>query len=1099
MKSIIFLSSVFVLACSSSADLAAAEPSSLEFFEKKIRPVLIEHCYECHGPEKQESELRVDHISFLTKEANYGTPIVPGNVSESVLFQSIVHDQEDLKMPEGGDQLAPTVIEDFRHWIAAGAMWPSEDVPQAAGKPKETFDLEGRKKRLPWIWKAAQQQSVAVPAGQSWSSSTTDALILKRLLSAEISPSSIAENPVWFRRVCFTLIGLPPTAAEMKRLIFDKAPDAKSRAVDRLLASPHYGERWARHWMDLMRYAESRGHESDFLIPNAWHYRDYLIQAFNEDLPYDRFVIEHLAGDLLEEPRLDPTTKANLSILATGWPFLGEELHSPVDIRQDECERIDNKVDVLSKAFLGITVSCARCHDHKFDAITQEDYYSLCGFFLSSSYRQVRFESIEHNRAIAEELWEVERSTRTQLASLLNQHLQPTFEDLAKRLGENTDPITKNILAAARDDSENPLHLLALVLEGDAATKLQMVLARWDEQQAAAIASREGTEILVDYASPDTFWSQDGFTFGPGPQLPGDLLLSDDVENPLRGVATYGAAVKDSFWDGLQTTEGNEVDPSLMAPHERSGRMLRSPKFALESSRLWYRMRGAASIYAPVDSHLLCLGPLHNHLISRPDSEGPWHGQDVSASEGRRTCVQFGAIPNKPLEVRMVVAGPTQPQFIDPPNELLRALLVDTATKTDAAFAEGIVGLLSETADLLARNAMVGRDDAIDRSHIADWLVKNASLLVEQPEQLLAQSKEIIAERLSKRTELQAQVRTHSRTAVALLDGNAVNERILIRGKYQRPSAIAARNLPTAFEMPAIREAGSGRLQLAQQIAHAENPLASRVIVNRLWHHVFGRGIVASVDNFGYLGIRPTHPELLDHLAWQFANRDAWSLKRTLGRLVLTDTFGRSSRPHDQAAETLDPENLLLHRMPIRRLEAEAIRDAVLLVSGRFDRQVGGEPVAVHHTPFVVGRGRAAESGPLDGAGRRSLYTKMYRNFIPTLMTTFDFPIPFSTTGRRNVTNVPGQSLAMMNDKMIYEQAHVWARQLLQQPELDSPEKRVDWLFRVAFGRKATEKDVVHCLRSLQELAKLNGNSLDASWPDMCHALFSMNEFIYLR
>ena len=267
--------------------------------------------------------------------------------------------------------------------LAAAALL--SPVRPAAAEAK--FDLEARKQKQAWLWEAPKRQVPPAVKDEGWPLGAEDRFILRRLEDAGLSPSPAADDRTWLRRVHFALTGLPPDLDEISVFLADTKPGARGRVVERLLASPHFGERWARHWMDLMRYAESRGHEGDYTIANAWHYRDYLVRAFNADVPYDRFLAEHLAGDLVPEPRLRPGTDINESVVATGWAFLGEENHSPVDIRQDECERVDNKIDVFSKTFLGLTISCARCHDHKFDPIRAQDYYAMSGFFLGSGFR----------------------------------------------------------------------------------------------------------------------------------------------------------------------------------------------------------------------------------------------------------------------------------------------------------------------------------------------------------------------------------------------------------------------------------------------------------------------------------------------------------------------------------------------------------------------------------------------------------------------------------------------------------------------------------------------------------------------------------------
>ena len=301
-------------------------------------------------------------------------------------------------------------------------------TPPAATAPG--FDIEARKQAQPWLWESPRPVAVPAVSNPEWATSAVDRFILHRLEEAELSPAAPVDDRTWLRRVHFGITGLPPTREEIHAFLSDIAPGARGRVVDRLLASPHFGERWARHWMDLVRYAETRGHEGDYHIANAWQYRDYLIRSLNDAVSYDRFLREHLAGDLLPEPRLRPGTEINESVLGTGWAFLGEENHSPVDIRQDECDRLDNKVDVFTKTFLGLTVSCARCHDHKFDPIRTQDYYALAGFLTGSSYRQVRFEAMENNRRMAGELQALRTSALPRLAAAVAAAAQPAVAQI---------------------------------------------------------------------------------------------------------------------------------------------------------------------------------------------------------------------------------------------------------------------------------------------------------------------------------------------------------------------------------------------------------------------------------------------------------------------------------------------------------------------------------------------------------------------------------------------------------------------------------------------------------------------------------------------
>src|SRR5262245_12587783 len=323
-------------------------------------------------------------------------------------------------------------------WVAPDGASHLASVPQvtvadSVAVVPEEFDLDKRR-RSHWAWQPIHMPNPPVVRNSAWALDAIDQFILSRLESAGLDPAFAADKRSLIRRVYFDLVGLPPTPDEVEAFAADSGADSFERIVDRLISSPQFGERWGRHWLDLVRYAETRGHEFDHIIPNAYQYRDYVIRALNADVPYDQFVTEHVAGDLVKQPRLHPAEHFNESVLGTGFWFLGEELHSPVDIRGDETDRIDNKIDVYSKAFLGLTVSCARCHDHKFDAISTRDYYGLSGFLLSSSYRQVPFQSMEHNRRLAYEADRLQHQFRPRIARALADAYKPSITQIAEYL-----------------------------------------------------------------------------------------------------------------------------------------------------------------------------------------------------------------------------------------------------------------------------------------------------------------------------------------------------------------------------------------------------------------------------------------------------------------------------------------------------------------------------------------------------------------------------------------------------------------------------------------------------------------------------------------
>ncbi|HEY2908993.1 MAG TPA: DUF1549 domain-containing protein, partial [Gemmataceae bacterium] len=358
---------------------AAEPPIDNDYFEAKVRPILVANCFTCHGANKPKGDLRLDSRAAMLKGGENGPALQPGDPDKSAIIRAIRYDG-DIRMPRKG-KLAAGEIAILTAWVKGGAPWPAETV--AKGNAAAKLDLQARAKAE---WSFQPIRSPAIPASKN--ATPIDAFLLRKLTAAGLGFAPPAEKRVLLRRLYFDLIGLPPTAAELDAFANDYSPDAYEKVVDRLLASPHYGERWGRHWLDLVRYAETFGHEFDFEIQGAWRYRDYVVRAFNADVPYNRFLTEHIAGDLLDKPRRNPKDGSNESLTATGFWWLGESKHSPVDSRGDYADRTDNQIDVFGKAVLGLTIACARCHDHKFDPIATRDYYALFGVLSSSRFQR---------------------------------------------------------------------------------------------------------------------------------------------------------------------------------------------------------------------------------------------------------------------------------------------------------------------------------------------------------------------------------------------------------------------------------------------------------------------------------------------------------------------------------------------------------------------------------------------------------------------------------------------------------------------------------------------------------------------------------------
>ncbi|MFM8578371.1 MAG: PSD1 and planctomycete cytochrome C domain-containing protein [Planctomycetaceae bacterium] len=1057
-----------------AAEAPVASAEDLAFFESKVRPVLVEHCSECHSSEAGEPEGGLSFDSRADFFAAEGVAVA-GKPDASLIVKAVRYDG-DLQMPPDG-RLTDEIVGVIEQWVARGLPWPDDGLPGHAAK---SFDIASRRAEH-WCWHGPMSSPLPEVVRREWCRDPLDQFVLARLESAGLSPAPEAPTAALVRRASLAITGLPPSPADVELVVSDSDPSAFDRYVDSLLASPHYGERFARHWLDVARFAETRGHEFDHPIPNAWRYRDWVVNAFNDDLPYDQFVREQVAGDLLDRPRINPASGANLSVVGTGFWLLGEEVHAPVDIAQDEADRIDNRLDTFGKAFLGLALGCARCHDHKFDAISNEDYYALAGVLMSSSYRQVPFESLAVNHGVMERLESFDGDSQAILPPLV-------AEAVADRVAGAAEMLLSN--AATTVPAADPRNAAEIVIadytRGDTSTPIICDGIAWGTRPRHA-----GAAVLVPRP-------RDGGAAGP-----------DGVGCGVR-FHEQSSAVSEAVWASTKST--GERDPGPLGGIDRAGRILRTPKVRINEGVIWHRVRGHLQIVVVVDSHvLLSGGPLHGNTLVTVDTKGEWKWirQDLRSDkrweDGHVVHVEYAAVGGE-CEVAEAVASPEEPRRADP-------LVIAAAVPREM--------LVEET---IKR----ARDGSLTKSPHAAALARtlNVALASVKPEArppAIALLASAVTSRSTARHEIADAFRLESATAPALLDGNGVDQFVLIKGSASRRGEVSPRRFLEAIDGPrqeAWPTEGSGRRQLADRLLDPANPLTSRVLVNRVWHHLFGRGLVPTTDNFGVLGEKPADPAaqaLLDTLAVDFT-RDGSSVKKLVRRIVTSATWRMSSR-RDPTAAAKDPLNLLFHHHPLRRLEGEAIRDSMLAVSGRLDRTVGGPGVEVFLTEFHDGRGRP-QGGPLDGAGRRSLYTRVRRNFLPSFLVVFDMPVPFQSMGRRNVTNVPAQSLTMMNDPFVVGQAEAWAKRILEQstlpsgspegpsvagsPASESSVARIDRMYREAFARGPSDAERAAARSFLVQQAASHGKSFEshpddpAAWIDFAHALFNAKEFIFV-
>ncbi len=770
------------------------DPAGVEFFEAKIRPVLVERCYSCHSGEAQElrGALRLDSRAAIEAGGDSGAALVRGEPNKSLLIEAIRYAPESYQMPPDG-KLPDSVIADFEHWVAMGA--PDPRVAEASGVPPPSdFDAILTERRKHWAFQPLAQVAPPVDVPPRWAGNPIDQFIFHQAHSKGLEPAPPVEKSLLLRRVYLDLIGLPPTIAEQQRFAADPSPAAFARVVDELLARPEYGERWARHWLDVVRYSDTSGHELDSDRPMHWRYRDYVIDALNRDVPYNRFVSEHLAGEQM--PPRAANGADNVSPIGLNYLWFHEMDHLPPEPNLQRADQVDAQIDVTTKAFLALTVSCARCHDHKFDAVSQADYYALAGVFHSTV-------------------------------------------QAPQRIGAAVKPSDPELAAPAAKLAE----------------EIETLRRQYQQEANARLAAK---------------WSQ------PVP------------------------VTEDNFWGDQRTRLAT----------------MRSELAALEpSSALWCQ--------SAVDENVRDI-PLH------------------------------------------------------------------------------------------------------------------------------------------------------------------------IRGAFNKFGAVIPRGGLTALSPTDERityTSGSGRAQLAEEIV--ASPLAKRVIVNRLWQHHFGRGLVASTNNFGVQGELPTHPELLDYLAGRLV-AEGWSLKALHRLMLLSETYQLSSQPV-AASLAADPLNKHWHYRPPQRLDAEVIRDSLLVLARQLEPAVGGEGVQPYISPNASANKPdfLPKSGPLDGGRRRSIYIKVRSNYLTSMLAVFDFPSPGASVGVRVETSSPLQALSLLNNPFVQEQAAHWARQSADEPDESA---RATLMFREAFCRSPKARELAVMQELLANRRAAQPDSAGAEWAELAHVLVCSQE-----
>ncbi|QDT90290.1 DUF1553 domain-containing protein [Gimesia algae] len=1077
-----------------------------EFFEKRIRPLLINQCYDCHSEDSIESGLRVDTFAGLVIGGERGPAIVAGKPAESLLISAVKHSGQ-LHMPPK-DKLSQKEISDLTEWVRGGAYWP--DAKPVAELKQESSDgpLFTKSQQEFWAFQPPHKPMLPEVNKNDWVKGPLDRFVLTKLEAQGGTPASAADRETLIRRATFDLTGLPPTRTEIEAFLKDESPEAFARVVDRLLASPRYGERWGRHWLDVARYADSNGLDENLAYANAWRYRDYVIAAFNNDKPFDQFLQEQLAGDILAAR--GAAEHRNEKITATGFLSIGAKMLAEDDQMKMQMDIIDEQLDTVGRTFMGLTLGCARCHTHKFDPIPIEDYYSLAGIFKSTK-------TMENFKVVArwqEQLLaspaEIETlETQQQQIAALDAEIKSIIKEADERLLEQERGKTASYLLAAEiknyyDQQNSDARSIGAdprKYESQSAILLEAEAYQTGNVKKSTTGYGEGIGVIYNAGMlpniaeyeveiPEAGRYQLEIRYAAAAARPVQLLINGDLVNDsAAGKVTGSWYPKSQQWkvQGVYQFKAGQnrvrLESKQAFPHVDK-LLIAKPNVSSDQKE-----NRIAALTAPDET--LVGGFLLQWADYLQQSAGEKDSPFVIWNE----LVRSGTVPQELSKTyqRFKVLKSVPPE----------QRLVQAAALYQSLFAE-VEQEWHDYQKTKAGQKAKGLPDS-EREAIRNVLYdpKGPFTLSEDREQ--SYTAELLTQLKTKRSqqkELTAALPKYP-TAMSVSDQKPENIKVHLRGSH----FTLGKEVPRQFlriiageEQTPIDDQQSGRLQLAEWLTSGSHPLTARVMVNRIWRWHFGAGIVRTTDNFGKLGERPSHPELLDWLAVQFVEHD-WSIKDMHRLIMLSATYQMSTEFNPEMA-AIDPENRLLWRMNRRRLEAEAIRDSILAVSGKLDYEMGGSLLNVENRKYVTSTRNV--DPVVYQTNRRSVYLPIIRSALYDVLQAFDFADPSVLSGNRVHTTVAPQALFMMNSKFIMQNTEDFAESILHETHLEGPAK-VNRIYERVFGRPATEKETTQALAYLnlyrRELAALElpaDQKELRTWQSLCRVLISSNEFLFV-
>ena len=985
LASLAFMAGMVAMGTLSGAEAGAAGQGGSPDEERaeRVRGLFHIRCRECHGPDRQEGGLRLDAAGHLRAGGGSGPVVVAGHRGSSDLFRRVTSTDADERMPPRGRPLTTEEVELVGAWIDAGGEWP---------------EGESRDPRLGhWAWKRVARPSV--PDG-AVGAAAIDAFVAAGLAGRGLSPAPEADRRTLIRRLSFDLVGMPPTPGEVRAFEADPAPDAFERLVDRLLESPGYGERWARHWLDVAHYADSHGYERDQLRPHAWRYRDWVIDAFNRDKPYDEFLREQVAGDAIAPD--DPAAVVAAGFLVAGpWDLVGQvETQSGILRRQARADDLDDMLTQVMTAACGVTINCARCHDHKLDPIPQRDYAALSGLLAGVT---------RGDRPVSPAAVAARAARKAELESALS-------------------AATAEVHAL----SGSPVDLADIVGGGDGS----------------------GNGLKGSGIDPRTGRARDREPLG--------FLEEIEANRPLPGPSPLVAAVLVPDGSGAVrlVVDGEPVE-GIPPTARQAWDVIRNGPVNAQASTVTGEIDYATPGHAILGLHA------NGAIVFDLEAIRARH----PASRRRfRAVVAYGG--------RAATAGAEFAVYVDGSRRALGRIDQESAG----------VPLDVELSDDARHLALVATDGGDGIGHDQVWFgdprIEGSSLVVVD-ESALAAARERSD---GLRHELASLAESEIVYGAVVQPPPPVH--LLVRGDPEKPLAEVPPGLPGLLEVPASvlpadAPDAARRRALADWITDPANPLTPRVIVNRLWHHHFGTGIVDTPSDFGAGGGSPSHPELLDWLAAELVDH-GWSLKH-IHRLICTSRTWRQ-RSHGVPCAThavaVDSGNRLLWRMTPRRLDAESFRDAVLSVSGTLEPLRGGPGfrdfrVTEAYAPIY-------EPLPADRAElrRRSIYRCVVRGTPDLFLTTLDCPNPANLAPVRPRTTTALQSLAILNNDFTLRHAEAWAERLRREAG-EHPLDRIRLAFQLAFGRDPDTAEAGAALGLVEQ----------AGLVQLCRMMLAANEF----